>query len=182
MSGHIREKSLASETVSEYKKYEKKEDWRSVMRYGMYTLGRNSMERFREVLPEYVLANCGRNGVFVVGAAAKDGRIIGLTQFFVRMLPKDDAVADIVYVYVVDEFRGNGVASRMIAEIHKIMKKSGGEKCLALLKKKQKEQQMFEKSGYLFMKTEADTIGFLEEVHEDPSSALVEQGVYYINR
>ena len=95
MSGHIREKSLASETVSEYKKYEKKEDWRSVMRYGMYTLGRNSMERFREVLPEYVLANCGRNGVFVVGAAAKDGRIIGLTQFFVRMLPKDDAVADI---------------------------------------------------------------------------------------
>ena len=148
----------------------------------MYTLDRSSVERFRGVLPEYVLANCGKNGVFVVGETAKDGRIIGLTQFFVRLLPGDNAIADIVYVYVVDEFRGNGVASRMIAEVHEIMKKSGGEKCLALLKKKQKERKIFERNGYLFMKTEADTIEFLEEVHEDLSSARLEQGVYYINR
>ena len=123
------------------------------MRYGMYTLSRQDVEKFKDALPGYVLANCGRKGVFVIGASDKDGQVIGMAQFYVGMLPGNDAVADIVYVYVADEYRGNGVASKMIAEVHKIMKKSGGEKCLALLKKRQKEQRLFESNGYLFMKS-----------------------------
>ena len=74
------------------------------------------------------------------------------------------------------------ITCKMIAEVHKIMKKSGGEKCLALLKKRQKEQQLFESNGYLFMKAEVGTIGYLEEVHGKIVPARVAQGVYYISR
>ena len=152
------------------------------MKYGLYTLSRHEIEKYEDQLPGYVVANSGRKGVFMLGATDKDMRIVGLTQFYVRMLPREGAIADIVYVYVMDDSRGHGVASRMIAEVHKIMKKSGGEKCLTLLKKKQREQQLFERNGYLFMKSESDSIGYLEEVHEDITPARTQQGVYYIGR
>ena len=152
------------------------------MRYGLFTISRRDIEDFKELLPDYVFANCKNKGIFMLGATDEEMRLMGLTQFFVGMLENGEAIADIVYVYVFDEYRKLGVASRMIREVHKIMKKSGGEKCFAFLEKKQSEQQVFKLNGYIFMKPEKDMIGYINEVHENIVPDYTDQGVYYVNR
>ncbi len=152
------------------------------MRYGMFTISRKDIEEFKEILPEYVVANCNKKGVFMLGATDEDMCLMGLTQFFVGMLPGRCVITDIVYVYVFDEYRKLGVASCMIREVHKIMKKSGVEKCLTFLEKKQSEQQVFRLNGYIFMKPEKDMIGYMNEVHDGIVVDYVDQGVYYVNR
>lgn len=152
------------------------------MRYGMFTINKSDIEEFKDLLPEFVLENCSKRGIFMIGAANEDMRLLGLTQFYISMMSEGNFCSDIVYVYVAEAFRGKGIASKMLKRVHSIMKKSGVEKSLAFLGKKQQEQQLFKENGYLFMKAEAAAIEKLEEVHERIVPARTEQGVFWIDR
>ena len=150
------------------------------VKYEMYTIRRRDLEEFGSAIPDYVLEKCSKKGFFVIGAVDENKHLIGMTQLYVRFLPEEGAVSDIVYVYVSERFRGKGVASRMIRKVHSIMKKSGAERCIAFMKKKQEEQQFFVKNGYLFTKAEDEMIVFFEEAYAAINSARLEQGVFFV--
>ncbi len=152
------------------------------MRYEMYTLYRDDIGAFEDDLPDYVLENCEKNGCFMIGAVDADENLVGMTQFYVGMLENGEFISDLVYVYVAEEFRGNGAASKMIAKVHSILKQSGLEKSIAFLEKKKPEKALFTENGYLFMKVEKDEVRKLEEIHNGMGFSGAEQGVCWLDR
>ncbi|MCR4643567.1 MAG: GNAT family N-acetyltransferase [Lachnospiraceae bacterium] len=152
------------------------------MKYEMYTLNREDITVFEDVLPEYVVDNCGKEGCFMIGAVDADDNLVGLAQFYVGMLENGEFVSDLVYIYVAEEYRGNGAASRMISKVHSILKQSGLEKSLALTEKKSEVKALFTENGYLFMKLEKDSVKELENVHDRIVPAKTEQGVCWLDR
>lgn len=152
------------------------------MKYEMYTLYRDDIGGFEDSLPEFVLKNCEKDGCFMIGAVDTDENLVGLAQFYVGMLENGEFISDLVYIYVSEEFRRNGAASKMIAKVHSILKQSGLDKSIAFLGKKKEEKALFTENGYLFMKLEKETAGSLEEVHEGMSFSGAEQGVYWLDR
>jgi hypothetical protein len=88
----------------------------------------------------------------------------------------------VVYVFVGEDNRGRGAASRMLSQVHSILKKSGVDKSMTVLSKKQDEKQLFTENGYIFMKPDKESIEFLEGLHGDVSPSKSEQGIYWVNR
>ena len=120
------------------------------MRYNMYTVNRHDIELFEDQLPDDILSNCGKPGFFVLGAADDDNNLVGVTQFHIGMLPDGECVSDVVYVFVGEDSRGRGAASRMLSQVHSILKKSGVDKSMTVMGKKQDEKKLFTENGYLF--------------------------------
>ena len=152
------------------------------MRYNMYTVSREDIEGFKNDLPETVLTNCGKPGFFILGAADPENNLVGMTQFHIGMLPDGECVSDVVYVFVEEDSRGRGAASRMLSQVHAILKKSGVDKSMTVLGKKQSEKQLFTENGYIFMKPDKESIDFFKELHQEVSPMKSEQGIYWVNR
>ncbi len=148
----------------------------------MYTVSRSDIGIFEEDIPDSVMSNCGRPGFFVLGAADQENNLVGMTQFHIGMLPDGECVSDVVYVFVGEDNRGRGAASRMLSQVHSILKKSGVDKSMTVLSKKQDEKQLFTENGYIFMKPDKESIEFLEGLHGDVSPSKSEQGIYWVNR
>ncbi len=155
------------------------------MRYGVYTLGKKNLESFEKKLPQYVFDNQKKRGFFTIGAVDPKGNLIGITQFYIGLLKNGEFVSDIIYIYVDENFRGTGVAERMIWKSHNIIKKSGVKKSLVFLKDNLNEKmyikEFFENNGYLFMKVEN---GIINEIFDFPKKITyrkLEQGVCWVD-
>ena len=150
------------------------------MKYGMVTVQRNDIGGFEEYLPEYVLDNCGKQGCLMIGAVDPDYNLVGITQFYIGMLEDGTIVSDVVYVYVNEDKRRNGIASRMLSKVHSIVGKSGIDKSLTFMDEKKEEKELFKGNGYMFMKIEEESVRELGEVHEKIVPAMMEQGVCWV--
>jgi GNAT superfamily N-acetyltransferase len=152
------------------------------MKCGMFTLAKSDIGMFADEIPQYVLENCDKKGTFLLGAADGDSNLLGFTQFFVGVLESGEIIADIVYVFVNEDYRQQGVASKMLNKVHNILKKSNVKKSLVFLKKKQNEKELFSKNSYVFMKPEAEPVNALEDLYEKMIPAKMEQGVSWTDR
>ena len=152
------------------------------MKFGMYTVSKKDIEMFADQLPEYVIENCGKKGCFMIGAVDEENTLIGLAQFYIGMLEGGEFISDVIYVFVDEEYRRNGAASKMLNKVHSILKKSGIEKSLTLVDKKQEEKALFSENGYVFMKPDTDSVKEFEEVHGKIVPTKMEQGVYWLDR
>ena len=150
------------------------------MRFGIYTLKKKDLGSFVEKLPKYVFDNCEKKGFFTIGAVGSDGNLIGVTQFYIGMLKDNEFISDIIYVYVKEEYRRNGAATRMLWKSHNIIRKSGVKKSLVFFDNDYEGKEFFEENGYLFMKLEEDTISELYDVHERITFKRTEQGVCWV--
>ena len=147
------------------------------MKCDMYTVSKKDINRFADKVPQYVLENCGKKGTFMLGAADRDRNLLGFTQFFVGVLESGEIIADVVYVFVNEDSRRQGVAGKMLTKVHSILKKSSVKKSLVFLKKKQEEKELFSKNSYIFMKPEAEPVNALEDLYEKMIPENMEQGV-----
>ena len=150
------------------------------MRFGIYTLKKKDLGSFEEKLPKYVFDNCEKKGFFTIGAVGSDGNLIGVTQFYIGMLKDNEFISDIIYVYVKEEYRRNGAATRMLWKSHNIIRKSGVKKSLVFFDNDHEGKEFFEENGYLFMKLEEDTVSELYDVHERITFKRTEQGVCWV--
>ena len=150
------------------------------MRFGIYTLSKKNLGSFGDKLPEYVFDNSEKRGFFTIGAVDSENNLIGVTQFYIGLLKDDEFISDIIYVYVKEEFRGEGAAGRMLWKSHNIIRKSGVKKSLVFLDDSREGQELFERNGYLFMDLEEDTMSELYDIHERLTSRRAKQGVCWV--
>ena len=106
------------------------------MRTGMYMLDGDDLEVFRDTLPDYMIDRALERGFFSIGAVAKDGEedtLVGAAQFYINITPKGECFAELIYVYVVEDCRRQGIGYKLIECINRILKKSGIKVCTLLL-------------------------------------------------
>ena len=109
------------------------------MRIGIYTLDKADMEAVAQFLPDYVVERAHEPGYFSLGAVAKvDGedRVVGISQFYIDINSSGECFEFLIYNYVMEDFRRNGVGTRLIDKIGSILKKSDIKMCVACLPNK----------------------------------------------
>ena len=109
------------------------------MRIGIYTLDKEDMEAVAQFLPDYVVERAHEPGYFSLGAVAKvDGedRIVGISQFYIDINSSGECFSFLIYNYVMEDFRRNGVGTKLIDKIGSILKKSDIKMCVACLPNK----------------------------------------------
>ena len=126
------------------------------------SLNRYAILNFHDIVPEYVIQAGRREGYFALGIVGKTGdeeSLVGMTVFFVSSTGNHRPYAEIVYVYVIEEFRRQGLGKQLLNAMEGVLKKSGQKFSLALLPDPESEefqyateaeelQQFFVSCGY----------------------------------
>lgn len=97
------------------------------MRTEIYTLDKNDLETLRGIVPDYVVDRADVKGYFTLGAVKKgneDEGILGVAQFYVNITPKGECFAEIIYVFVEEEYRRQGMGTKLVERISRVLKKS----------------------------------------------------------
>ncbi len=149
------------------------------MRYSIYTLAASDMEAFYGLLPSEVTDSVGKRGYFVIGAVDDDYTLISMAEFFIGITSEGECDAEVVYVYVKEPYRGQGVASQMIGKIHRILKKSGVGKSVALLDAEE-IREFFKENGYILMKVDEESGQFLRQALPERETVGKQQGIHWI--
>ncbi len=106
------------------------------MKIKLYTFQKKDMELFGDALPEYVYENIGKNSYFTLGAVGEEEEqaiLLGMVQFHSNVTRKGQYFVEVVYIYVMEEFRRNGVGSKMMDRVTRITKKSDVDNLTLLL-------------------------------------------------
>ena len=109
------------------------------MKVGMYTLDADDLEMFRDSLPEYMIDRAYERGFFTIGAVDEseeesgDDALIGVAQFYINITPQGECFAELIYVYVKEDARRDGIGTKLIERVNRILKKSGIKVCTLLL-------------------------------------------------
>ena len=146
----------------------------------MYTLNRDDVNAFKGKIPEEVLLNCEKEGFFTVGSADKEGKLIGLTQFYVGNTAKGTTCGDIRYIFVENDLQRKGVGTKMISKVHSILGKSGINKSMVFLPKKEPSEDFFKVNGYLFTRNDQEMNDYHQLNYQGVKNTGYEQGVCLI--
>ncbi|MCR5453056.1 MAG: GNAT family N-acetyltransferase [Lachnospiraceae bacterium] len=96
------------------------------MKTDLYTLTQSNVKYFSMKLPDFIYEKVDSNGFFTLGAVGykgDDGFPIGMAQFHSNITRDGRFFVEIVYLYVMEEFRRNGIGSKLIDRVRKINKK-----------------------------------------------------------
>ncbi len=100
------------------------------------SLNRYSILGFYELVPEAVI-KAGRGGSFFpIGIVSREGNeesLLGMAVFFVSSTPNHRGYAELVYVYVIEGYRRQGLGQKLMEGMDDILKKSGLKFSLAVL-------------------------------------------------
>ncbi len=98
------------------------------MEIKLYTLRKKDLELFDSVLPDYVYELSDRKNYFTLGATGEDQgkeNLLGMAQFRTAVTEDGSLYAEIVYVYVFDEFRRKSVGSVLTDRIIRLTTEAG---------------------------------------------------------
>ncbi len=143
----------------------------------MYSLSRDDMNAFKGKIPEDIFRNCKEEGFFTVGGADKEGKLIGMAQFYIGNTSKGVTCGDIRYIFVEKDQQRKGVATKMLSRVHSILGKSGINKSLVFLSKKDPCQGFFKVNGYLFTRNDPEMSDYHQINYQGVKDTGYEQGV-----
>ena len=152
------------------------------MEYDIYTISREELAQFEDRLPGYVLERAGDNGFYLIGAIGSDDSLAGFLLFNVGQLPEGEVISSLVYVFVDEDCRGDGVGSSLLDAAHEIIGRSHINKCLVVFDKKHAKKRFFVENGYVFMKLEKGASDVAARSLGRPGAPGMEQGVFWIGR
>ena len=104
------------------------------MKIEVFSLDPGHLLNFRGRIPTNIFDNSERDGFYTVGAVVNESgevSLIGLAQFFVDMNRSGECYAELVHIYVFDEYRRKGAGTGLTDKIMSIIGKSGMKKCIA---------------------------------------------------
>ncbi len=105
------------------------------MRTEIYTLTKADLPLFKGLLPEYVSSRTQKKGYFTLGAIGVEEEkhiLLGMAQFHSGITDNGEYYVELVYVYVVEEYRRSGIGTKLLDRVRTILRKSG-VKTLTLL-------------------------------------------------
>ena len=120
------------------------------MRTEIYTLDRDDLSMLSGVLPEYVIERANLPGYFSLGAVANVGgedTLTGVAQFYININTDGECFAEILFIYVLEEYRRQGVGTKLIERINRILKKSDVKTCALLIPEAADELMGYESGG-----------------------------------
>ncbi len=97
------------------------------MRTELYTLDREDLVALEGEVPEYVISRAHDPGYFTLGAVTSkddDDIVVGIAQFFINITPDGECFSEMIYVYVDKEYRRQGIGTKMVERVSRILKKS----------------------------------------------------------
>lgn len=123
------------------------------MRIRLFTLKREEASLFEDDIPESVCERIGQKAYFTLCAADVYNDPAGMCQFYVGQLSDGRSVAEIVHVYVKEEYRRQGVASRLISGALAAMEDSSiGRVAVYLPKNEAEAASFFGSAGFIGLK------------------------------
>ena len=150
------------------------------MRVVFYTLSRDDMSTFEGKIPGDVIEKTGEEGFYTIGGADKEGRLIGFTQFYIGNTDKGIPCGDIRYIFVEHDRQRKGAGTKMLSKVHSILGKSGVNKCLVFLSKKDACEVFFKVNGYLFTKNDPELDGYQKRNCHGAAGSGSSQGICLI--
>ncbi len=92
-----------------------------------YSLNENSSDISFDEFPEFVTSNIGKEGYYTLLSVEEkenedESDFVGLAQFYLGMNIKGMILAELVYVYVVKEYRGRNEGYKLIQMMTDILK------------------------------------------------------------
>jgi GNAT superfamily N-acetyltransferase len=93
----------------------------------MYTLTKSEMNLFEGLLPDYVIAGVQEKGYFTLGAIGENGeehRLLGMAQFHSNITDDGEYYVELVYVYVMEAYRRQGIGTKLLDRVRTILRKS----------------------------------------------------------
>ena len=121
-----------------------------------------------------------RRRIFTVGGADKEGKLIGLIQFYVGNTAKGTTCGDIRYIFVEKDLQRKGVGTKMISKVHSILGKSGINKSMVFLPEKEPSEGFFKVNGYLFTRNDQEMDEYHQLNYQGVKNTGYEQGVCLI--
>ncbi len=106
------------------------------MKINLYTLKKPQVELFGISVPEFVYAKTQEDGFYTIGAVKEEEEectLLGMVQFHTNVTRDGRYFVEVVYVYVTDEFRRDGIGSKLMDRVRKITKNCDVETMTALL-------------------------------------------------
>ena len=120
------------------------------MRTEIYTLDRDDLTILSDYLPEYVVERSYLPGYFTLGAVGQvdeEDTLLGMTQFYININSDGECFAELVYIYVLEDYRHNGVGTRLIERVNRILKKSDIKTCMLLIPSEDDKLMGYETPG-----------------------------------
>ena len=120
------------------------------MRTEIYTLDKDDLSMLSGVLPEYVIERADLPGYFSLGAVANVGgedTLTGVAQFYININADGECFAEVLFVYVLEEYRRQGVGTKLVERINRILKKSDVKTSTLLIPEDADEIMGFETGG-----------------------------------
>jgi ribosomal protein S18 acetylase RimI-like enzyme len=127
------------------------------MRIRLFTLKREDASLFEDDIPKSVCDRIGQRAYFTLCAADVYNDPAGLCQFFVGQLSDGRSIAEIVFVYVKEEYRRQGVASRLISGALATMEDSSiGRVAVFLHNNEAEAESFFSSAGFIGLKPDGN--------------------------
>lgn len=133
------------------------------MRIRLFTLKEKDTLLFGDDIPESVYDSIGKREFFTLCAADIFNEPIGLLQFYVGRLSDGRSIAEIVHVYVKEEHRRTGVASRLVSGALSTMEESSiGRVVVFIPKASDKALSFFASAGFMGLAPDEKIKEYLE--------------------
>ncbi len=139
------------------------------------SLNRYSILAFHDLVPDYVLILGRKKGNFTLGIVTKGEpeSLIGMAVFRVSSTDKNVGYAEVIYVYIIEEYRRQGLGSRLLLGTDIILQKSRVHFSMALLPSRDEDGFGYELSASeLRMFFIAGGYVFAEEEYKNRPSVL----------
>ena len=94
------------------------------MRITICSLKKENLAPLEQHIPEYYMDNVGEEGYYTLGAVCfPDGvpTLIGMSQFYVDSAPDGLMYSELNYVYVLKEYRGQSLGTRLVGMADSIL-------------------------------------------------------------
>lgn len=139
----------------------------------IYTLDLDDLKAFGEEIPDKITANVNKPGFFTIGAVGVtdgDEKLVGMSQFYIDITSEGECFANLMYVFVVDGYRRQGVGTKLVDKVNNILKKSEIKMCIARVPEEKskaimiplKDFEKFLKESDFFI-TKEEIVGETEE-------------------
>ena len=97
------------------------------MRIEICTLDSEDLKTLGSAIPTYVIERADEDGYYTIGIVKKktDDPILGIAQFFVNITRTGECFGELIYIYMTEKYRKQGMGGRMLDHAAGILKRSG---------------------------------------------------------
>ena len=134
------------------------------MRLGYYSIDKEDiLDLAGELAGELdrIAENMKKTRLFSIGGVTDgdEGDLLGVLQFHLDIDEKSGCYAFLDYVYVRDEYRGQGIGAKLVRKADRILKMSGIETCITDIEEGKDGESFLKECGFIYTRSYDQKMG-----------------------